>query len=67
MIMTKIIANAVQFGLDQLLHASSQELSLFLHWFIWADNFGQLILRILGVANLCHQFIQTNSLLLYTT
>ena len=60
-------SNAVQFGLDQLLHASSQELSLFLHWFIWADNFGQLIIHILGVAHFCHQFIQTNSLLSYTT
>ena len=48
-------SNAVQFGLDQLLHASSQELSLFLHWFIWADYFGQLILRIVGVVCLCHQ------------
>ena len=48
-------ANAVQFGLDQLLHASSQELSSFLHWFIWADHFGQLTLRIVGVACLCHQ------------
>ena len=57
-------ANAVQFGLDQLLHASSQELSLFLHWFIWADHFGQLILRIVGVACLCHQvFIQAKIVL----
>ena len=57
-------ANAVQFGLDQLLHVSSQELSLFLHWFIWPDNFGQLILRIVGVACLCHRlFIRAKIML----
>ena len=33
-------SNAVQFGLDQLLDASSEELSLFLHWFVWTEYVG---------------------------
>ena len=39
-------SNAVQFGLDQLLDASSEELSLFLHWFVWTEHVGELIPRI---------------------
>lgn len=34
-------ANAVQFGLDQLLEAPSHELSTFLHWYIWMEHFGE--------------------------
>ena len=41
-------SNSVQFGLDQLLDASSNELSLFLHWFVWTENLGQLFVRVLG-------------------
>ena len=33
-------SNAVQFGLDQLLDACSEELSLFLHWFVWTEYVG---------------------------
>ena len=40
-------ANAVQFGLDQLQDAPSEELSSFLHWFIWTDNLGQMMMSIL--------------------
>ena len=36
-------SNAVQFGLDQLLDASSEELSLFLHWFAWTEYTGEII------------------------
>ena len=32
-------ANAIQFGMDQLLEASSQQLSSFIHWYYW---FGEL-------------------------
>ena len=60
-------SNAVQFGLDQLLDASSQELSLFLHWFIWADRLGQLILRIVGVTCLCHQVFIRAEIVLFCT
>ena len=45
-------SNAVQFGLDQLLDASSEELSLFLHWFVWTGQIGKLIPHLL-LAWLC--------------
>ena len=37
-------ANAVQFGLDQLLGASSSRLSHFIHWYFWGQHIGQLAL-----------------------
>ena len=46
-------ANVVQFGLDQLLDASSEELSVFLHWFVWTDNLGTLTARLVGSVTLC--------------
>ena len=38
-------ANIVQFGLDQLLDASSEELSLFLHWLVWTGYVSELAVR----------------------
>ena len=46
-------ANAVQYGLDQLQEASSRQLSVFLHWYVWTDNLGQIIMRILATFLLC--------------
>lgn len=40
-------ANIVQFGLDQLLDASSEELSLFLHWLVWTEYVGELVVKLL--------------------
>ena len=40
-------ANIVQFGLDQLLDASSEELSLFLHWLVWTEYVDELAVRLL--------------------
>ena len=34
-------ANAIQFGMDQLLEASSAQLSSFVHWYFWAIHLGQ--------------------------
>ena len=34
-------ANAIQFGMDQLLEASSAQLSAFIHWYFWATHLGQ--------------------------
>ena len=34
-------ANAIQFGMDQLLEASSDQLSAFVHWYFWATHLGQ--------------------------
>jgi peptide/histidine transporter 3/4 len=48
-------ANAVQFGLDQLLDVPSKDLSVFLHWYVWADAVGTLATRLLGTGFLCGQ------------
>ena len=50
-------ANAVQFGLDQLQDASSSELSVFLHWFVWMNSVGILLARALGTPWLCNEHI----------
>ena len=36
-------ANAIQFGMDQMLEASSAQLSTFIHWYYWSLNLGKLI------------------------
>ena len=54
--------NAVQFGLDQLLDASSDELSLFLHWFVWTCRVcwrNDVSLTILTSSS-CSKFVQYN-------
>ena len=35
-------ANAIQFGLDQLLEAPTPKLISFIHWYYWAQNVGSL-------------------------
>ena len=52
-------ANVVQFGLDQLMDAPSNKLSLFLHWFIWSETLGQLLVRLMGAASLCSDLVKT--------
>ena len=47
-------ANAIQFGMDQLLEASSRQLSKFIHWYFWSMLLGQevvfcIVLGIVGV------------------
>ena len=37
-------ANAIQFGLDQLLEAPTPKLIAFIHWYYWAQRVGQLII-----------------------
>ena len=48
-------ANYVQFGIDQLMEASSRHLSLFVHWIIWADTLPSVIIIPLILAFYCHQ------------
>ena len=36
-------SNAIQFGMDQMLEASSEQLSSFIHWYFWCVNVGPLI------------------------
>ena len=38
---TGLIVNAVPFGTDQMLGASSEEISAFIHWFVWAMYTGR--------------------------
>ena len=48
-------SNVVQFGLDQLLDASSEELSLFLHWLVWTEHIGELFPRLSMTASFCNR------------
>ena len=52
-------ANIVQFGLDQLLDASSENLSLFLHWLVWTNYIGQLLMWLFVTAHPCSKTIET--------
>ena len=36
-------ANAIRFGMDQMLDASSEQLSSFIHWYFWCVNIGPLL------------------------
>ena len=37
-------ANAIQFGMDQMLEASSRKLSSFIHWYYWSLHLGPLMI-----------------------
>ena len=47
-------ANAIQFGMDQLLEASSDQLGTFIHWYYWSLNLGRLILYYIFVGILVY-------------
>ena len=36
-------SNALQFGMDQMLEASSEQLSSFIHWYFWCIHLGQVM------------------------
>ena len=44
-------ANAIQFGMDQMLEASSKQLSSFIHWYFWCAHIGAtvMIYLVIGV------------------
>ena len=46
-------ANFIQFGLDQLLSAPSEDLALFVHWAMWAYNLGSTIVAIVWPSFVC--------------
>ena len=50
-------SNSVQFSLDQLLEASSEQISIFLHWFVWTEHVGELV-RLLIIIMPCFTFKQ---------
>ena len=43
-------ANAIQFGMDQMLDASSEQLSSFIHWYFWCIDIGSLTIYYAVVA-----------------
>ena len=42
-------ANAIQFGLDQLLEAPTPKLITFIHWYYWSQNVRQLVGYYVGI------------------
>ena len=36
-------STATQFGMDQMPEASSDQLSMFVHWYYWSCNVGHLV------------------------
>ena len=53
-------ANVVQFGLDQLLEAPSKSLALFIHWGMWVERLGMLVIQIFLLVLLCQVKSQPN-------
>ena len=50
-------ANFIQFGLDQLLEASSEYLGLFVHWAVWVKNVVSIItIVVCSVIFTCNTF-----------
>ena len=43
-------STAVQFGMDQMLEASSDKLSTFIHWYYWSSKLGNLVIIYIGYA-----------------
>ena len=41
-------STAIQFGMDQMLEASSDELSTFIHWYYWSKQLGNLVIVFMG-------------------
>ena len=37
-------STAIQFGMDQMLEASSKELATFIQWYYWSGNIGSLVM-----------------------
>ena len=50
-------ANVVQFGLDQLLDAPSEQLSVFLHWFVWTNFVGKALLKLMVTLAPCAKIV----------
>ena len=46
-------SNIIQFGFDQLLDTPSCYLSMFVHWYFWADTLGNFIVEVLMSIRLC--------------
>ena len=57
-------ANAIQFGMDQMLEASSKELSSFIHWYYWSLNLGPLVIFYILSAVLIYIYIRDCTIIL---
>ena len=53
---TSYRANFIQFGLDQLMEAPSEHLSLFIHWIMWADSVASAVVVPLTATLLCRRY-----------
>ena len=51
------MANIIQFAIDQMPEASSEEVSAFTHWFVWVHYFGRALLNILMQLFSCHEYL----------
>ena len=43
-------STAIQFSMDQMLEASSDKLSTFIHWYYWSSNLGNLAILYISYA-----------------
>ena len=43
-------STAIQIGMDQMLEASSDKLSTFIHWYYWSSKLGNLVIIYIGYA-----------------
>ena len=43
-------STAIQFGMDQMLEASSDKLSTFIHWYYWSSSLGNLVIMSISYA-----------------
>ena len=43
-------STAIQFGMDQMLEASSDKLSTFIHWYYWSSSLGNLVIMYISYA-----------------
>ena len=57
-------ANIIQFGMDQLLEATSSQLSSFIHWYFWSTHIGQILMHLLALGFL---FYYKNCTLTYAS
>ena len=50
-------STAIQFGMDQMLEASSEQLSTFIHWYYWSSSCGRLAIEyiVIGVLDFYSQ------------
>ena len=65
-------STAIQFGMDQMLEASSDKLSTFIHWYYWSSKLGTLIIGYMAYAVMsyfqhCHIIFEEMSRFLIKT